>query len=79
MAEVKIYSTPTCPHCKSAKKFFAEHNIPYKEFNVSEDRKALDDMIKRSRQMSVPVIDIDGELMVGFDEEKVKRKIGLAE
>ena len=77
MAEVRIYSTPTCPYCKMAKKFFDEQKIAYKDFNVAEDRKALDEMLARSKQMSVPVIDIDGEIIIGYNVQRIKQKLGL--
>lgn len=75
--EVKVYSTPTCPYCKMAKKFLEDNSIPYQDINVAEDRAALDEMIRKSRQMGVPVLDIDGELVLGFDKAKVKDKLGL--
>ena len=77
MAVVKIYSTNTCPYCKMAKQFFQDNKIAYQEFNVSEDRTALNEMLKSSKQMSVPVIDIDGEIIVGFNMPQIKQKLGL--
>ena len=77
MAVVKIYSTNTCPYCKMAKQFFQDNKIVYQEFNVSEDRTALNEMLKRSKQMSVPVIDIDGEIIIGFNMPQIKQKLGL--
>ena len=82
MPEVKIYTTPTCPFCHKAKAFFKEHNIEYKDFNVQEDEKARDEMMEKSGSMSVPVIDIDGEIIVGFDDEakqKVKKALHMEE
>jgi len=78
MAEVKIYSTNTCPYCTMAKNFFRDNKIAYKEFNVAEDRIALNEMLERSKQMSVPVIDIDGEIIIGFNMPQIKQKLGLA-
>jgi len=78
MAEVKIYTTTTCPYCKMAKKFFQDNNVAYQEFNVAEDRTALNEMIKCSKQMSVPVIDIDGEIIIGLNMPQIKQKLGLA-
>ncbi len=77
MATVKVYSTPACPWCKKAKDFFQANNVPYKDLNVAEDEAARDDMIKRSGQMGVPVIDIDGELIIGYNLPKLKAKLGL--
>ena len=77
MATVKVYSTPTCPWCRKAKEFFSANNIAFKDLNVAEDEAARDDMIKRSGQMGVPVIDVDGELVIGFDITKLKAKFGV--
>jgi len=76
--EVKVYSTPTCPYCKMTKKFLDDNGIGYQDLNVGEDKAALDEMITKSGQMSVPVIDIDGELVVGFDQTQLKQKLGLS-
>ena len=74
---IKIYSTPTCPHCKEAKKFFQEKGLPFTDINVAEDLKARKELIDKG-QMAVPVIDIDGEWVVGFDRKKMEQKLGLA-
>lgn len=70
--KVTIYSTPTCPYCVMAKEFFKEKGIEYTDYNVAEDQDKAKEMIKKSGQMGVPVIDIDGEIMVGFDKAKVE-------
>lgn len=75
--EVKVYSTPTCPYCKLAKKFLEDNKIPYQDLNVAEDKAAREDIVSRSGQMGVPVIDIDGELVLGFDQALLKEKLGL--
>ena len=75
--EVKVYSTPTCPYCKIVKKFLEDNSISYRDLNVAEDKAALDDIIKRSGQMGVPVIDIDGDLVIGFNQVKLKEKLKL--
>ena len=66
-----IYSTPTCPFCIMAKNFFKKHNVSYAEKDVSSDQEAAQEMIKKSGQMGVPVIEIDKEIIIGFDEEKI--------
>lgn len=71
MANVTIYTTPTCVYCKMAKEFFAQNNVSYTERDVAADASARDDMIKRSGQMGVPVIDVDGQLVIGFDKDKL--------
>lgn len=77
MANVKIYSTPTCVYCKMAKSFFKEHNISYTEVDVAADVQEREEMIKKSGQLGVPVIDIDGELTVGFDQARLSELLGV--
>jgi glutaredoxin-like YruB-family protein len=74
---VKVYSTPTCPYCVRAKQFLKENAVSFSDIDVSSDQDAAQEMIKRSGQMGVPVIDVDGDLIVGFDKEKIKRALGL--
>jgi glutaredoxin-like YruB-family protein len=71
MEKIKVYSTPACPYCVTLKTFLKEHNIGFEDIDVSQDKKALDEMVKKSGQMGVPVTDIDGEIVVGFDKEKI--------
>lgn len=68
--KVVIYSTPTCPICKRAKQYFTQQGIPYQEIDVAADREAAREMIDKSGQMGVPVIIVDDELMVGFNQTK---------
>ena len=68
---VKIYTTPTCVYCRMAKDFFNQHSVQYEEHNVMEDLKAREEMVSKSGQMGVPVIDVEGELIVGFDKERL--------
>lgn len=77
MAKVTIYTTPTCVYCKMTKSFFKENNVQYEEKDVSTDRAAADEMIKKSNQMSVPIIDIDGKILVGFDKEGLSRLLNI--
>lgn len=76
--QVKIYSTPTCVYCRMAKEFFGANNISFVDYNVAEDAEKRDEMIKRSGQFGVPVIDIDGELTVGFDKARIMKLLGLS-
>ncbi len=69
--QIVIYSTPTCPICKRAKEYLAKKGIPYQEIDVAGDRKAAQEMIQKSGQMGVPVIIVDDELMVGFNQSKL--------
>lgn len=68
---IKIYSTPTCPYCVQVKKYLEEKNVQFEDFDVSKDRDAASEMINKSGQRGVPVIDINGEIIVGFDKEKL--------
>ncbi|TSC71488.1 MAG: YruB family glutaredoxin-like protein [Parcubacteria group bacterium Gr01-1014_70] len=77
MKNVTIYTTPTCVYCKMAKELFAEHNISYTEYNVASDAEKRQELIEKSGQMGVPVITIDSELVIGFDEERIKRLLGI--
>ena len=60
-----------------AKEFFAKNNIKYEEFNVAEDLKAREEMVQKSGQLGVPVIDIDGQVVVGFNEEVLRKMLGI--
>ncbi|MFH1877734.1 MAG: glutaredoxin domain-containing protein [Candidatus Omnitrophota bacterium] len=76
MKKVKVYSTPTCPYCIRAKQFLKEGGIEFEDIDVSSDEKMLDEMVKRSGQMGVPVIDIDGEIVLGFDKDRISKTLG---
>ncbi len=75
--EIKVYSTPTCPWCKKAKQWLDANKIAYQDFNVAQDKAARDEMVKKSSQTAVPVIIIDGEIVVGFNEPVLKTKLGI--
>jgi len=77
MTKVKIYSTPTCPFCKLAKEFFKKYNVAYEDVNVAEDEKARDEMVEKSGQMRVPVIEIGDKIIVGFNEQELKKKMKI--
>ena len=76
MNKIEIYTSNSCGYCHMAKEFFNENNIDYIEHNISEDSEAKKALIKKEYR-SVPVIDINGEEMVGFDKEKVVAILGL--
>lgn len=77
MKRVIVYSTDTCPFCDMAKDFLKEHNIKFEAHNVGEDRKMLEEMYKKTGQGGVPVLDIGGKIIIGFDEFKIKQALGL--
>jgi glutaredoxin-like YruB-family protein len=76
MKKVMVYSTPTCPNCTMARSFLDSHDVPYQSFNVAEDKAALEEMIRKSGGMSVPVIEVDGEIVIGFDQVALREKLG---
>ena len=81
MAEkkVKVYSTPVCPWCHRAKDFLKEHGIEFEDIDVSRDHEAGREMVEKSGQMGVPVIEIDGEIVIGFNRERLAELLGIKE
>ena len=77
--EVKVYSTSTCPWCYKTKDFLKDNNITFEDIDVASDKNAREEMVKKTGQLGVPVIDIDGDISVGFDESWIKQKLGLVE
>ena len=75
--KVLVYSTPTCPYCIRAKQFLNENNIPFENYDVSTDSAKAQEMIQKSGQMGVPVIEIEGEIIVGFDKDRIKNALGI--
>jgi glutaredoxin 3 len=75
--KVTVYSTPTCHYCVLAKEFFKEKGVAYEEYNVGTDLDKRKEMVEKSGQMGVPVIDIEGDIIVGFDEEQVSKILGI--
>ncbi len=75
--KIKIYSTPTCFYCQKAKEFFAKNNIKYEEVNVASDMKAREEMVQKSHQLGVPVIEIGSEIIVGFDRMVLEETLGI--
>lgn len=73
MKNIKIYTTPSCVYCKMAKQLFEKHGAAYFEVNVAEDEQAREEMLAKSHQMAVPVIDIDGQIFVGFDRASLEK------
>ena len=74
---VKVYSTSTCPWCIRVKQFLKENNIEFQNLDVSGDQLAADEMMAKTGQMGVPVVDIDGEIVVGFDKDRIKQLLGI--
>ena len=74
---IKVYSTPTCPHCVRAKQYLKENNIEFENIDVSSDQEKAQEMVDKTGQMGVPVIDIDGEIIVGFDKEAINKSLNI--
>jgi glutaredoxin-like YruB-family protein len=74
---VIVFSTPTCSFCNMAKKYFREKSIRFRDVDVSRDPAAARDMVRRSGQQGVPVIDIGGRIVIGFDRVKIDKYLNL--
>jgi glutaredoxin-like YruB-family protein len=77
MPKVTIYTTPTCGFCHLAKAYFAENKVAYEEKNVATDLNAREEMVQLTQQTGVPVINIDGSAVVGFDQQRIAQLLGL--
>ena len=78
MAKVGIYTTTICPYCQMAKDFFAKNNIEYEEYNVALDESKLHEMVEKSNQWGVPVIDVEGQIIVGFNRGELEKALKVA-
>ncbi len=74
---IKIYTTPVCVYCKMAKDFFKKNNVAFEELDVTTDDNLVDEMVAKSHQMGVPVIDIDGEIFVGFNRGEIEKALKI--
>jgi len=74
---VKVYTTPTCPYCQTLKEFLKEHKIAFVEIDVAEDEKARDEIIDRTHQIGVPIIEIDDQLVIGFDKRRICQLLNI--
>lgn len=72
---VSIYSTPSCNYCRAAKEYFRQNGISFTEYNVAADPRRADEMLRRSGQMGVPVIDVNGRIIVGFNRAEIERAL----
>ncbi len=75
--KVIVYSTPVCSWCVRVKQFLNENNIPFENYDVSSDQAKAEEMMQKSGQMAVPVLDIAGEIIVGLDKERIKTALGI--
>ncbi len=72
---VKVYSTNSCPWCVKAKQYLKSKNVEFEDLNVQTDMAAREDMLKKSKQMGVPVLDINGTIIVGFDKNSIDKAL----
>ena len=79
MKKVKVYSTPACPFCAMTKNFLREHGIEFEDINVQENYEAAREMIRISGQTGVPVTEIDGEVIIGFNEKRLREELDIDE
>ena len=77
MPKVTIYSAEWCPWCQKAKQFLQEHNVEFEEKDVERNPKAVNEMIHKSGQTGIPVIDVEGNIVVGYDEEKLRKLLKI--
>lgn len=75
--KITIYTTPTCSFCRMAKNFFREHDLSYEEKDVTRNHDFVEEMVNKSGQMGVPVIDIDEDIVVGFDKRRIAQLVGV--
>ncbi|HKL17008.1 MAG TPA: glutaredoxin domain-containing protein [Patescibacteria group bacterium] len=75
--DIKVYSTPTCPYCHHVKDFLKENNFEFEDIDVSKDQEAGRHMVEKTGQMGVPVVEINGDFIIGFNKAKIKEKLDL--
>ena len=75
--QIKVFSTPTCPYCVTLKAFLKDKGFEFQDIDVSKDESALNEMVEKSGQMGVPVVDVDGEIVVGFDKAKIEKLLNV--
>lgn len=75
--KVRVFSTPTCPYCVALKNYLHEHNIEFEYIDVSQDLEAQKEMIERSGQYGVPVTDINGEIIIGFNQKRINQLLNI--
>ncbi len=77
MKKIRIFTTPICPYCVNVKSFLKEKGFQFEEIDVSVNNEAAEEMVEKSGQMGVPVVDIDGEFVVGFDKAKISELLDI--
>ncbi len=77
MHSIKIYSTPNCGYCHMAKEYFKKHGLNYEEYDVFRDVAKRQEMVQTTGQLGVPVIKIDGQIIIGFNRAKINELLGI--
>lgn len=77
MPEIKVYSTPGCPYCYTLKAFLDERGFQYEDIDVAENAQARQEMVQKSGQLGVPVVEIDGQIIIGFDRERISQILDI--
>ena len=72
---ISIYTTPSCGYCVKAKNYLREKNVPFSEYNVAADMHKADEMMRKSGQMGVPVLDVHGKIIVGFNQQELEKAL----
>ena len=72
---VTVYTTPSCKFCTKVKSYLKEHRVTFREHNVAKDKRRAEEMVKKSGQMGVPVLDVHGKIIVGFDVSKIEKAL----
>ncbi|NOZ64334.1 MAG: glutaredoxin family protein [Caldiserica bacterium] len=75
--KVKVYTTSSCPYCSMVKSFLEEKGIPFEYVDVTRNKSALEEMVRKSGQMGVPVLEIEGKIIIGFNREEIEKELGL--
>jgi len=77
MKKVKVYSTSTCSFCVKLKQFLKDNNVEFEDIDVSQNQERVREMVEKTGQMGVPVIDVEGEIIVGFDRARIMKALEL--
>jgi len=76
---VRLFTTPSCPFCYTLREFLKEKGIEFEEIDVSKDKKAREEIIKKTGKLEAPLVEINGEIMAGFDKEKILKLLNIKE
>lgn len=72
---VTVYTTPSCSFCNKVKKYLKQNRVTFKEHNIAKDKRKAEEMVKKSGQMGVPVLDVHGKIIVGFDVQRIEQAL----